>query len=83
MSFTESLRKFIKRKMKVVLIEKAPKFKNIETGQTIRYDLDKNDDFDAFCLDLISIGSMRDQKFFKIITDTKHELNFSQEKENG
>lgn len=68
--------------MKVAIIEKAPKFKGIETGQIIRYDLDKNEDFDAFCADLISIGNMRRQKFFKIITESKHELDFSQEKEN-
>ena len=65
--------------MKVAIIEKAPKFKGIETGQIARYDLDKNEDFDAFCSDLISIGNVRRQKFFKIVTDTKHELDFSQE----
>ncbi len=69
--------------MKVAIVEKAQKFKNLETGQIVRYDLDKNEDFDTFCSDLISIGNMRNQKFFKIITDTKHELNFSLEEENG
>ena len=68
--------------MKVAIIEKAPKFKGIETGQIVRYDLDKNEDFDAFCADLISIGNVRRQKFFKIVTDSKHELGFSQEIEN-
>ena len=65
--------------MKVAIIEKVPKFKGIETGQIVRYDLDKNEDFDAFCVDLILIGNMRRQKFFKIVTDSKHELGFSQE----
>ena len=67
--------------MKVAIIEKAPKFKGIETGQIVRYDLDKNEDFDAFCADLIVIGNMRRQKFYKIVTENKHELNFNIDKE--
>ena len=63
--------------MKVAIIEKAPKFKGVETGQIVKYDLNKNEDFDAFCADLILIGTMRQQNFIKIITDNKHELVFS------
>jgi hypothetical protein len=62
--------------MKVAIIEKAPKLKGFETGEIVRYDLDKNEDFDAFCSDLISIGNVRSQKFIKIVTENKHELDF-------
>lgn len=62
--------------MKVAIIEKAPKFKGLETGKIVRYDLDKNEDFDAFCSSLVSIGNVRSQKFIKIVTENKHELDF-------
>ena len=67
--------------MKVAIIEKAPKFKGIETGQIVRYDLSKNEDFDTFCADLITIGNLRDQNHIKIVTENKHELDFSSDKE--
>lgn len=64
--------------MFVAIIEKAPKFKGIETGQIIKYDLNKNDDFDAFCSDLINVGSLHLQTRIKIKTETKHELDFGE-----
>ena len=63
--------------MKVAIIEKAPKFKGIETGQIVRYDLTNNEDFDAFCEDLIRVGNFREQAFIKIVTENKHELDFT------
>lgn len=68
--------------MKVAIIEKAPKFKGIETGQIVRYDLSKNEDFDAFCSDLVNTGVLRLQTHIKIVTENKHELDFSPEKED-
>lgn len=62
--------------MKVAIIEKTPKFKGFETSEVVRYDLDKNEDFDAFCSALICIGNVRSQKFIKIVTENKHELDF-------
>ena len=34
--------------MVVAIIEKAPKFKGIESGQIVRYDLSKNEDFEEW-----------------------------------
>lgn len=64
--------------MVVAIIEKAPKFKGIESGQIVRYDLSKNEDFDAFCLDLINIGCFHSQTHIKIKTENKHELDFGE-----
>ena len=64
--------------MIVAIIEKAPKFMGVETGQIVRYDLDKNEDFDAFCSDLINTGALHLQNHIKIKTENKHELDFGE-----
>jgi hypothetical protein len=62
--------------MKVAIKDKMPEIGGFFFGNIAVYDFDKEKDFEAFCNDLMTIGSFHEQRKVKIVLENGHEFEY-------